>query len=180
MSPTESHRIAVTIRPEREEDVMAIRDVHLLAFRGEAEARLVETLRRSPEFIPDLSLVASADGRIAGHILFTPITIVSEEGATPALALAPMAVRPEFQRHGIGSKLVRAGLAACRRLKHGIVVVLGHPEYYPRFGFVPARPLGIRPPYDVGDRYFMVCATEPGVLDGVEGLVTYPAAFNTV
>lgn len=180
MSSTEHDEAHVVISPEREEDITAIRDVNLLAFRGEAEARLVEILRRSPEFIPELSLVAVLDGRVVGHILFSRIAIVSETVETPALALAPMAVRPEYQRRGIGSKLVRRGLDECRRLGHGIVVVLGHADYYPRFGFVPARPGGILPPYEVGDQYFMVRELIPGALDGVAGVVSYPAAFQGV
>ena len=106
MSSTEHDHLPVVIRGEREEDLTAIRDVNLLAFRGEAEAKLVEALRRTPEFIPALSLVALHDGHVVGHILFSRIAIVSDAASVPALALAPMAVRPEYQGHGIGSKLV--------------------------------------------------------------------------
>jgi putative acetyltransferase len=180
MFPIEHDGASVVIRPEREEDITAIHDVNLLAFRGDGEARLVENIRRSPAFIPELSLVALLDGSVVGHILFSRIAIVSDGGELPALALAPMAVRPEHQRRGIGSKLVLRGLDECRRLGHGIVIVLGHADYYPRFGFAPARPRGILPPYEVGDPYFMVRELIPGALDGVAGVVRYPAAFDGV
>jgi len=111
------------------------------------EAQLVDALRRDGDFIPELSLFAVDEGRIVGHILFPPVTISSSEENVAALALAPMAVLPEFQGCGIGSRLVREGLAACRRLGHRIVVVVGHPAYYPKFGFSPARAQGIDVPF---------------------------------
>lgn len=98
----------------------------------------------------------------------------------PALALAPMAVRPEFQRRGIGSALVRAGLDSARSLGHRVVIVLGHPRYYPRFGFRPARPLGIDPPFPCRDEVFMALELVPGALVGVRGTVRYPPAFDGV
>ncbi|MBI3098214.1 MAG: N-acetyltransferase [Planctomycetes bacterium] len=101
-------------------------------------------------------------------------------GVHPALALAPMAVRPGFQRRGIGSDLVRAGLDRASALGHRIVIVLGHPEYYPRFGFRPARPLGIEPPFLVRDEVFMALELFPGALDGVRGTVRYPPVFDGV
>jgi len=177
MSPTDVPEIAVTIGRERTEDIAAIGQLHRLAFRGDGERALVEDLRCSDAWVPGLSLVAVADDRVVGHILFSRIVIASDAGATPALALAPMAVLPEYQGRGIGSGLVRHGLSECRRLGHGIVVVLGHADYYPRFGFVPARPHGIVPPFAVGDPYFMVCELIPGALDGVGGTVRYPAPF---
>ena len=93
-------------------------------------------------------------------------------------ALAPMAVHPDFQRRGVGSALVRAGLEAARRLGHKSVVVLGHAEYYPRFGFVPARPRGIEPPLQAPDEAFMLIELVPGALAGVRGTVRYPAAYD--
>jgi putative acetyltransferase len=170
----------ITIRPEMPADIPAIFNVHLLAFGQPAEAQLVDALRRDGDLIPELSLVAFNEGRIVGHILFPPITITSPEGSAPALALAPMAVLPGFQRSGIGSLLVKEGLAACRRLGHRIVVVVGHPAYYPRFGFIPARVRGIEAPFPVPDEAFMVMALAEGSLKGIHGTVRYPRAFDMV
>jgi putative acetyltransferase len=125
----------VIIRPETPGDIPAIHDVYLHAFGQPAEALLVDALRRDGDFIAALSLVAVDKGKVVGHILFPPISIASDERSVPALALAPMAVLPESQHRGIGSLLVEEGLAACRRLLHRNVVVVGHPAYYPRFGF---------------------------------------------
>ena len=173
----ESH---VTIRPERSEDHAAITEVNRLAFGQENEPRLVAALRNEEGFDPRLSLVAEQDGRVVGHILFTPISIEGEASTTSAQALAPMAVTPDLQGRGIGSALVRQGLEACRRLGHSIVVVLGHAEYYPRFGFQPARPHGILPPFDAPDEAWMVQALEPGALQDVGGIVRYSPPFADV
>jgi putative acetyltransferase len=139
---------------------------------------LVDTLRQDGDFIPALSLVAVDEGRIVGHILFPPVTIESKTGSVPALALGPMAVLPELRRRGIGSLLVQKGLAACRRLGHRIVVVVGHPVYYPKFGFFPALEWGIELPFPVPDEAFMVTALVEGALEGVHGTVRYPHAFG--
>ncbi len=171
---------AVTIRPETPADVPAIFDVNLRAFGQPAEAQLVDALRREGDFVPELSLVALYGGTIAGHILFPPIFIISPVGSIPALALAPMAVLPEFQHRGIGSQLIRHGLAACRHLGHRIVIVVGHPEYYPRFGFTPARAHGIKAPFPVPDEAFLALELVNGAFDGIHGTVRYPPSFDTV
>lgn len=168
------------IRPEREGDHQAIREVVALAFGQEDEARLVEAVRRSSDFIPELSILAEEDGQIVGHILFSPITIETQHSPLPALALAPMAVRPEFQRRGIGSELVRRGLESCQRLDHRIIVMIGHADYYPRFGFSPARAKGLEAPFEVPDEAFMVLELAPGALDGVRGMMKYSSAFEGV
>jgi putative acetyltransferase len=168
----------ITIRKETPADRAAIFEVNLRAFGQPGEATLVDALRRDGDFIPALSLVAERDGTVVGHILFPPVTIESKTGSVPALALAPMAVLPELQRHGIGSLLVREGLAACRRLGHRIVIIVGHPEYYQRFGFTPARVKGIEAPFPVPDEAFMVLALTEGSLEGVHGTVRYPPAFD--
>jgi predicted N-acetyltransferase YhbS len=98
----------------------------------------------------------------------------------PALALAPMAVRPEFQNLGIGSRLIREGLERCRNLGHKIVIVAGHPEYYPRFGFTSSRAKGLEAPFPVPDEAFMVIELIPGALDSVSGMIVYPAPFEGV
>jgi putative acetyltransferase len=167
-----------TIHPETAEDYAAIHEVNALAFGREVEARLIEALRRMPDFIPELSLVAVEDGRVVGHILFSPMAIETKEDAVPALALAVLAVRPESQNQGIGSQLVREGLERCRSLRHRIVVVVGHPPYYPRFGFSPARARGLDAPFPVPDEAFMVLELVPGALRGVAGMVKYPPPFD--
>lgn len=168
----------ITIRPETAEDYAAIHEVNALAFGQEIEPLLVENLRQLPDFIPALSLVAVEDGQVVGHILFSPFVIETKDGAVPALTLAPLAVRPEFQNQGIGSALVRRGLEECRRLGHRIVVVVGHPPYYPRFGFSPARAQGLEAPFPVPDEAFMVLELAPGALEGVAGMVRFPPPFD--
>ena len=172
--------MATLIRPEHPDDHASIEEVNRLAFGQDDEARLVAKLRLADGFDPALSLVAVRDGKVVGHILFSPIRIDTDRGDVPALALAPMAVLPDLQRRGIGSDLVRVGLEACRRAGHVIVVVLGHAEYYPRFGFTPASGFGIRPPFPVPDEAFMASALAPDGLEGVGGVVRYPPPFDDV
>ena len=132
-----------SVRPGTPADHAAVHDIVAQAFGQEDEARLVEALRGIEGFDPRLSLVAEIAGAIAGHILFTAIGIVDGGTSTPAQALAPVAVAPAWQRRGIGTVLIHAGLDVCRELGHGIVVVLGHAAYYPRFGFEAAGIHGI-------------------------------------
>ncbi len=170
-------RPALTIRPERPQDREAISQVHQLAFGQPNEALLVEALRRAPAFIPELSLVALDATQVVGHILFSRIAVRTPSDARPALALAPMAVLPAFQRRGIGSGLVKRGLADARSLGHGLVIVVGHPDYYPRFGFVRAEPFGIRAPFEVSGEAFMVLELQASALQGCRGEVVYPPQF---
>jgi len=170
----------VTVTPERPEHHGAVYQVHQEAFGRPDEARLVESLRRSPAFIPELSLVALDGSQVVGHILFSRIVVRSSTESHRALALAPMAVLPPFQRRGIGTRLVRKGLEDARALGHRVVIVVGHPRYYPRFGFVPAEPLGIRAPFAVSSGAFMVRGLEPDALLGLEGEVEYPPEFAEV
>jgi putative acetyltransferase len=170
----------VVVRAEAPGDRAAVFHLNAEAFGGEDEARLVDALRRSPAFIPELSLVAVRDDEVAGHILFSRVVIRSDRTAAHALALAPMAVAPPWQRTGIGSALVRHGLAAAARLGHAAVVVVGHPGYYPRFGFKDAAGSGIRVPFPVSPGAFMLLELVPGALDGVEGEVEYPPEFGGV
>jgi putative acetyltransferase len=136
----------------------------------------VDCLRQAAD--PYISLVAFADGRIVGHIFFSPVKVGSNDSSFQALGLAPMAVLPEFQNRGIGSMLVRAGLQACKTAGHPIVFVLGHPEFYPRFGFMPAAACGLSCEYDVPDDTFMVAELEAGALQGKSGRVKYHPAFE--
>jgi putative acetyltransferase len=173
----------IHIRPEKPDDIARIDELARLAFQGEEEATLIAAIRASDFFIPALSLVALDDtDQTVGHILFSPVTIESSEESksAEALALAPMAVLPEYQNKGIGTLLVQHGLAACKKLGYSIVIVVGHPEYYPRFGFRPARDCGLEAPFEVPDEAFMVCELVPGALKNVRGVVKYSPAFDSV
>lgn len=168
------------IRQELPEDAPAIFEVHLQAFGQDGESRLVNALRNDGNINTELSLVAVHDGRIIGHILFCPITIVSGTVESPALALAPLGVHQDYQCRGIGAALIEAGLGECRRLGHRIVIVVGHPGYYPRFGFIAAKDACITAPFPCPDNVFMALPLKPGALDGIGGTVRYPAAFDAV
>ncbi|WP_233617423.1 MULTISPECIES: GNAT family N-acetyltransferase [Actinomadura] len=148
---------AWTIRAEAPADTAGIREVLLAAFPTPEEADLVDALRADPAWIPGLSLVAETpDGRLAGYSLLTRCRV----GGEPALALGPVAVRPDLQRTGAGAAAVRAGLEAARARGENLVLVLGHPEYYPRFGFEPASGFGIRAPFEVPDEAMMALALD--------------------
>ncbi|MBQ11153.1 MAG: GNAT family N-acetyltransferase [Planctomyces sp.] len=168
----------MTIREESPEDVPEICRVLDQAFGQEGESRLVEELRLRSAIT--LSLVAIQENQVVGHILFSPATIVSEDTSFDALGLGPMAVLPEHQNKGVGSELVRAGLRRCADAGHEIVVVLGHPEYYPKFGFKIGNLLGIRCEFDVPDEAFMVTELREGALTGRTGVVRYQLEFNNV
>ncbi len=166
------------VRAETKEDHDAIHRVNELAFGRRNEADLVDALRVNAH--PHISLVAVVDEKVVGHIFFSPVSVESENSAFTAIGLAPLAVLPEYQNQGIGSQLVREGLRECRRIGHDIVVVLGHPNYYPRFGFAPASLKGLRSEYDVRDEVFMAAELVPGALAGCGGLVKYHAEFAKV
>ncbi|MGB7924172.1 MAG: N-acetyltransferase [Pyrinomonadaceae bacterium] len=168
----------ITVRAETAEDHSAVRRVNESAFGRANEADLVDALRAAAH--PYVSLVAVIDDQVAGHIFFSPVSIESERPAWTAMGLAPMAVLPEHQMHGIGGRLIREGLRECLRIGHNVVVVLGHPDYYPRFGFSPARLKGLGCEYDVPDEVFMVAELEPGALAGRQGLVKYRPEFGDV
>jgi putative acetyltransferase len=168
------------IRSEKPGDHAAIRRVHASAFGRETEARLVEELRASPGFDAALSLVAERDGRVIGHVLFSPIAIRTERGPIAALVLAPMAVLPEHQNAGVGSELARRGLEACRHRGHRLVVVVGHPGFYPRFGFRPASRRGLTLPFDCPDEAFLLWEAAPNGPSEIAGSVEFPAAFANV
>ena len=138
----------------------------------------MDTLRAQAR--PIVSLVAEDDpGQLAGHIMFSPVSLAGQ-GETVLMGLAPMAVLPAQQNTGIGSALVEAGLEACSELGAGAVVVLGHPDFYPRFGFTPASGFGIDSEYDVPDEVFMAQELQPGGLSGLSGRVQYHAAFANI
>ncbi len=166
------------IRQETPIDVLAVYSVNEQAFGRPDEANLVDRLRANGKIM--LSLVAVVNGRIVGHVLFSPMTLETETGSYPIVGLGPVAVLPEVQRQGVGSRLIEAGLEMCRERGETAVIVLGHSEYYPRFGFVRASQFGIRSSYDVPDEAFMALELEEGVLNGRAGVAHYQPEFDGV
>lgn len=168
----------MVIRPESPEDFSAVRHVIELAFGQPAEADLVEKLRRT--CADALSLVAE-DSEVVGHVLFTPVTIDGTEPPVLGMGLAPLAVRPDRQRQSIGSQLVRRGLEVLRDRGCPFVVVLGHPEYYPRFGFERAAKYGLHSQWHgVPDAAFMVVVFDAPAMARASGVAQYSDEFNEV
>lgn len=165
---------------ETEDDTTSIRAVVTAAFGRTSEANLVEAIRNSPNFIPQLSIVAKEDGDVLGHVMLSAIAIAAQNRTVPALALAPLSAIPARQHEGIGSQLVKVALTKCRELGHSIAVVLGEPQYYRRFGFQTASQFGVQAPFLVPDDAFMVLELKPGALKGVSGIVQYPTYFDEV
>jgi len=165
------------IRIEKPEDKQAIYAVNMAAFRTSAEAELVDTLRDEP--IPTISLVADIDDKIVGHIFFSPVSL-NKQPTLRIIGLAPMAVLPDYQNQGIGSALVPAGLDACKKAGYQAAVVLGHPEFYPRFGFLPSIHFGIDSEYDVPPEVFMMLELEEHALRNTSGRIHYHPAFAGV
>jgi len=169
----------IQIRPEQPDDIAAVHAINAEAFNRMAEADLVDALRANNNLT--LSLVAEVDGQIVGHIAFSPATITSPNGNWTALALGPLAVLPSHQRTGIGSALVRAGLAACLEMGHEIVFLLGHATYYPRFGFAPSQPKGVWWADHPDDAlHFMVAELRPDALAGHTGAMRFSPEFDAV
>ncbi|HWA14177.1 MAG TPA: N-acetyltransferase [Burkholderiales bacterium] len=174
MAAARAARAAPLVRDERAGDADAIREILLAAFGREAEARLVDRLNASGKVVR--SLVAEEEGRILGHVLFSQIEI--GQARLPALSLAPLAVMPAFQRLGIGSALVSAGLQRLRVAGHARVVVVGEPAYYPRFGFVPASRFGLRCPFPAPEEAFMAIALARDAFRDAAGMVAYGPEFD--
>lgn len=166
-----------SIRLETPNDYPHVREVNTLAFERPEEAVLVEALRKRDGTI---SLVAEQQNQLVGHICFSTGTIQGDSSQYPVINLAPMAVLPEFQGQGIGSKLVISGLEVCRNAGHQIVAVLGHPWFYPKFGFLPAANFGIQSPYPVPDEVFMISELVEGAAQFVSGILQYPPEFDLV
>ena len=168
----------MTIRPATLMDHEAIAEVNRQAFAGEAEAQLVDRLRVDGVVV--VELVCVQDARVVGHILFSELRIDTVDGGVPAVSLAPIAVRSECQRQGIGAALVNEGLARCREVGMKAAIVLGHPDYYPRFGFSAALAAKLESPFSNAGDAWMAVELESGALANVCGKVRYPEAFGIV
>lgn len=174
---TETDDTMIEITVEGRDDVSAVRRVNERAFGRVAEAQLVDNLRAANKAV--ISLVAQQDDLVVGHILFSPVTVMNAPESFRGVGLAPMSVLPEFQNQGIGSRLVRAGLVACRDAGYDAVVVLGHINYYPRFGFVRAKDYGLENEYGAEDA-FMALELREGALKQTGGLVKFAPEFHKV
>ena len=168
----------MNIREEQPSDIEKIWEVNVDAFETKAEADLVNSLRDGG--CAFVSLVAEAETRVVGHILFTPVELSGNKSKLKIVGLGPMSVLSQHQNKGIGSKLVEAGLEHCKSLGYDAVVVLGHPRYYPKFGFVPSVKYGINSEYDVPDEVFMILELVPGSLMHHEGVIKYHEAFDSI
>lgn len=173
----------VSIREEEASDHDAVFHVVKKAFENEIytdhqEQFLVERLRESAVFVPELALVAELDGEVVGYILLTKIRIVNEHASTTSLALAPVAVLPAHQGKGIGGQLISSAHEKAKALGFGSVVLLGHENYYPRFGYRPAGNYGVKLPFDVPAKNCMAIELVEGALSDIYGMVEYPPEFN--
>ncbi|MEN6329748.1 MAG: N-acetyltransferase [Methanobacteriaceae archaeon] len=165
------------IRTEKTTDFIQIDEVLCRAFERKDEATLVREIRNNRDYI---ALVALIGDKVVGHVFFSPTPILTKKGLIGAISLAPVAVDPQYQGKGVAKLLINTGLERCKAEGHRIVIVLGHPEYYPRFGFVRASSYRIKPPFSVPDEAFMILELEEGALNGVEGVVSYPPEFEKV
>ena len=167
----------VKIQEETPEHAEAVQHVNHMAFGTSAEAELVTALWRDSAIA--LALVAKEEADVVGHILFSPVRLDNPRIVGSAVGLGPMSVLPSWQRRGVGSLLITTALERLRTAGHSVVVVLGHPDYYPRFGFSPAHLFGLRCEYKAPPEAFMVLELVPGVLAGIESLVKYHPAFGS-
>lgn len=172
----------INIRTEKPDDHLSVFNLIERAFKDETysdhqEHFLVERLRKSDTFIPELSLVCELENQIIGYILLTEIKIKTSEKEITALALAPVAVLPEFQGKGIGGKLIKAAHQKASELGYQSVILLGHEKYYPKFGYRPTAEFGITLPFDVPKENCMAIELQPGALKNIQGEVVYPKVF---
>lgn len=174
-----SNQAEFVIRPATPADAPAVQHLLEQAFGSPAEAQLVAALYQHGAVTG--ALVALVAGQVVGHILFSPVTIESQSTYSKAVGLAPLAVLPAYQQQGIGTHLIRAGLLASQQAGYDLVVVLGHPDYYRRFAFMPAKHYGLRCAYVApDDDAFMVLALQPGALNEQRGMVRYHPAFDAI
>lgn len=169
---------AIVIRPEKPQDYAGVHELNRLAFRRESEARLIENLRATSGFIPELSLVAIGGKNVVGHVLFYPISIETPDGDLPALAMAPMAVRPELKKEDISGRLMQQGTRECRRLGYKCIVTMGAQQNYRELGFAPIKWGKLKHSLRVSGGDLMVLELVPGLLDDVRGTVKFPPVFT--
>ena len=170
----------IIIEAETESDYEQITRLHIEAFNGDSEARLVEKLRKTPEYVSNLSLVAKYNNEIIGHILFYPLKINTGKKRCNSLALAPISVLPNFQHKGVGGRLINEGLEKAQKFGFKSVIVVGHSEYYPRFGFKNASSYGISAPFEIPDNSFFAFELEKNGLKNCSGTIEYPNEFAEV
>lgn len=170
----------IEIRKETINDYPAVYTINSTAFNRKDEARLTDRLRLSDAFVPELSLVATLDNKIIGAIVFTEIHVVDTHKETISLSLAPVAVIPEQQNQGAGSQLIQYGLEKARKLGYKSVIVLGHKDYYQRFGFRPAKKWGIEAPFNIPDNAFLALELVEDGLKDVKGIVKYAKEFGDI
>jgi putative acetyltransferase len=170
----------ISIRPEHQTDIDEIYELNKLVFGQENEARLVDHVRQGPNFIPQLSLVAFSDDNLIGYILFSQITVTNGDFRHHSLGITSMVVHPDFQKRGVGAKLITFGLQQATTLGYTDVLVLGHEYYFPKFGFLPAARWNIRPPFDVPTEVFMALELIPNALSNVSGIVEFPIEFSVI
>jgi putative acetyltransferase len=166
--------VLIEIREERFDDVMPIRDLNRRAFGQNLEGDIVDALRSNGGVL--LSLVAAVNGQVVGHIMFSPVSV---EGDERGAALGPMAVLPEYQRQGIGSQLVEAGIQKLKVAGCPFIILVGHAGFYPRFGFTPASKHGIKCEWEVPDDEFMLLVLDQTKMEGVSGLARYRREFSS-
>lgn len=174
--------MTLTVRQQRDEDteqVMAVvKAAFEAAFGSSSETVLIDSLQNHPSYREELSLVALSDGEVVGYLLLFPVEIRCKNGSVETLSLGPMAVAPKQQKGGIGSRLTEEGLRVAEALGYRSVVVLGHPDYYPKFGFIPAKRWDVVAPFeDLPSDLFFAMELKKGALEGVSGTVAYPAPF---
>lgn len=167
--------MSIHIRPETADDHPAIRHVVHSAFGGSDEVKLVDALRSGGWVL--IELVAEFDNQIVGHVLFSRIALATQTGKISLVSLAPVAVLPDYQKQSIGSRLIRSGLKQLKDQGESVVVVLGHPEYYPRFGFSAELARSLHSPYS-GKPAWMALELQSGALKDIQGQVDYSPPFS--
>jgi putative acetyltransferase len=170
----------IIFRGEQSSDEEGIRHVNDLAFKQPKEGKLIDLLRKKPAFEKQLSIVAELEGIIAGHVLFFPIHINDGKKLHLSLSLAPIAVMPKYQKKGIGLKLIEEGHKVARELDFSSVLVIGHPEYYPKAGYSKASGFGIQCPFPAPDEAFMAIELIDGALQDIKGMGEFPPEYLEV